>query len=91
MEATTTAKGQIVIPSALRKKYGIKEGTRIRIEEDENNQTILLKPVTQQSIGSFRGALHRRSGEKPLTQQLLEERAADLRKEEAKLAKHRPR
>jgi AbrB family looped-hinge helix DNA binding protein len=36
VETTATAKGQIVIPSSMRKKLGIKEGTRIQIELDED-------------------------------------------------------
>lgn len=35
METFATVKGQIVIPSSVRRKFGIKEGTRIQIEVDE--------------------------------------------------------
>ncbi len=59
METTATVKGQIVIPSALRRKYEIKEGTRIQIEDDEKNGVIVLKPITRAYIhrqrGMFRG------------------------------------
>ena len=55
METTATSKGQIVIPSSLRKKLGIKEGTRIQIELDENSGEIILKPITREHVHSLRG------------------------------------
>ncbi|MCA1576733.1 MAG: AbrB/MazE/SpoVT family DNA-binding domain-containing protein [Acidobacteria bacterium] len=55
METTATAKGQIVIPSSIRRKFDIKEGTRIQIEVDEDAHEIILKPITRQFIQSLRG------------------------------------
>ena len=55
METTATAKGQIVIPSSIRRKFEIKEGTRIQIEVDEDAHEIILKPITRQFIRSLRG------------------------------------
>lgn len=55
METTATSKGQIVIPSSVRRKFGIKEGTRIQIEVDEKAQQIVLKPITREYIHSLRG------------------------------------
>lgn len=55
MEATATAKGQIVIPSSIRRKLGIKEGTRIQIEADEKSHHIILTPITREYIFSLRG------------------------------------
>ena len=48
METRVTAKGQIVIPAELRRKYGIKSGTRIVITD--NGDSITLKPVTEQHL-----------------------------------------
>ena len=45
LETTATSKGQIVIPSSVRKKLGIKEGTRIQIELNEDTNAIVLKPI----------------------------------------------
>lgn len=53
METTATAKGQIVIPSSIRRRLGIKEGTRIQIEEKGNE--IILKPITREYVHSLRG------------------------------------
>ena len=50
-----TTKGQVVIPSAVRRKMGITEGTRIQVEVDEKHQRIILTPITRAYIDSFRG------------------------------------
>lgn len=55
METTATSKGQIVIPSSMRKKLGIREGTRIQIELDEDAKEIILTPITRDYIHSLRG------------------------------------
>ena len=55
METTATSKGQIVIPVEIRKKLGITEGTRIRVELDAATNQIILKPITRESIARLRG------------------------------------
>ena len=55
METTATSKGQIVIPSSMRRKLGIKEETRIQIELDEDTKEITLKPITREYVHSLRG------------------------------------
>jgi len=35
MDSYVTVKGQIVIPSQIRRKFGIKEGTRVQVDIDE--------------------------------------------------------
>jgi AbrB family looped-hinge helix DNA binding protein len=54
-ETTATSKGQIVIPSSLRRKFGIKEGTRIQIDANEKDGVITLRPITREYIHSVRG------------------------------------
>ena len=61
METTATSKGQIVIPAAIRRQFGIAEGTKIMVEVDEVNHYIILKPITRESIYALRG-LHRGKG-----------------------------
>ena len=73
METTATTKGQVVIPSSVRRKLGIKSGTRIRVELDEANGQIILKPITREYIHSLRGRLKGKG--------LLEELAAEKSKE----------
>lgn len=84
--AYVTSKGQLVIPAKIRRRFNIKKGTRVNFIEE--NGRILLQPVTREYIASFRGILKLRPGEKPATQQLLEDRAEDLRREEKKIARH---
>ena len=55
METIATVKGQIVIPSSVRRKLSIKPGTRIEIEVDEEHQRIILTPITREYIHSLRG------------------------------------
>ena len=55
METTATSKGQIVIPASIRRKFDIKDGTRIQIEVDEQAHEIILKPITREYIRSKRG------------------------------------
>lgn len=70
--STVTQKGQIVIPSKLRRKLGIRQGTQIAfIEEDER---LVLQPLTTEYVKSLRGAL--KGGRSPL-KTLFEERKRD--------------
>lgn len=55
METIATVKGQIVIPSSVRRKFGIKEGTRIQIQVDEDKRQIILTPITREYVNSLRG------------------------------------
>ncbi len=71
METHITVKGQIVIPAALRKKYGITEATRIVITDTGNE--IVLRPITAQYLRNLRGSL-KGSG---ALKMLMEERKKD--------------
>ena len=55
MESYMTVKGQLVIPSKIRRKLGMKEGTRVQVEVDEQAHRIILTPVTRDYIQSLRG------------------------------------
>ena len=55
MVTYATIKGQIVIPASVRRKLGIKQGTRIQIELDEEKRRIILTPITREYIHSLRG------------------------------------
>lgn len=55
METIATSKGQVVIPSKIRRKLGIKEGTYIQIDLDDLNKRIILTPVTREYVHSLRG------------------------------------
>lgn len=55
MITTATSKGQIVIPSAIRRKFGIKEGTQIQINVNDDATEIILTPITREYVHSLRG------------------------------------
>jgi len=65
MKTRVNAKGQIVIPAALRQKYGITEGTKI-ILIDNGDSIVLKKTVTEQYLRKLQGSLKGRGGLKVL-------------------------
>ncbi len=50
-----TSKGQLVIPSKLRKKFGIKPGTRVNFYEEKDG--IKIVPITSETIDANKGFL----------------------------------
>lgn len=74
METYATVKGQIVIPATLRRKYGIKNGTKIIVTDV--GDAIVLKPVTEQYLKSLQGSLKGKGGLKTL----MDERRNDKEK-----------
>lgn len=85
--AYVTSKGQVVVPARLRRKYGIKEGTRLNFTEE--NGRIIVQPVTKEFIDSFCGIFRSKPGEKSAVQELLEDRAAERVKDDRKAAEDR--
>ncbi|MCJ7433339.1 MAG: AbrB/MazE/SpoVT family DNA-binding domain-containing protein [Anaerolineales bacterium] len=75
METYATIKGQIVIPATLRRKYGIKNGTKIIVTDI--GDAIVLKPVTEQYLRNLQGSLKGKGGLKVL----VEERRNDRERE----------
>ncbi|MDP2999465.1 MAG: AbrB/MazE/SpoVT family DNA-binding domain-containing protein [Bryobacterales bacterium] len=71
MHTRATVKGQVLIPVALRRKYGITKGTRISITEEKGR--IVLQPITRDFIHSLMGSLKGTGA--------LEELMADRRRE----------
>lgn len=78
--ASVTSKGQLVVPARLRRRYGIKAGTKIRFIERPDG--ILFQPVTPEYIRSVCGML---SSDTSVTADLLEERARDREREDQAL------
>lgn len=67
--SVVTSKGQVVIPSKLRRKYGIKSGTLVHFYED--NGEMRLVPVTPELIDKNIGLLGTKG---KLMRALLEEK-----------------
>ena len=71
-----TSKGQIVIPSKLRRRFNIKKGTKLYIEE--RGDELVLKAVTPEYFEKKAGVLGTKG---KLSKALLEERSKDKERE----------
>jgi len=75
--ARVSSKGQVVIPAHIRRKFGIRKGTILLIEERDDG--IVMRPLTAAYFDRFAGIL---KGEDSLTEALLEERAREKARED---------
>ena len=79
--SVVTVKGQIVIPVEIRRKIGIRQGTKVFLEE--KNGDIIVHPATtdfyERACGILKGG--------GLTKMLLAERQKEKTREESKFAK----
>ena len=73
---TVTSKGQLVLPAKIRLRYGINRGTKISIEERENE--LILKPLTTAYLNKIAGILKTKG---KLAKKLLRERKRESKKE----------
>lgn len=74
-----TIKGQVVIPSRIRRRLGIKKGTKVCfIERDED---VVIRPLTKDYFEKMAGFL---KTDGVVTQTLLEIRKQDRIKEDEK-------
>ena len=80
MVTTATSKGQIVIPSTVRKKMGIKKGTQIIISTDDSEHTIILRPITGNAVRKFRGIFKMKNKNESVLDALKKERQRELKK-----------
>ena len=74
---TVSSKGQIIIPSEIRKKYKIKRGDKFELQELEGK--LVLTPVQNKPFVKLYGVL---KGETSLTGSLQKEHALEIEKEE---------
>ena len=70
--SVVTGKGQIVIPSKLRRKFGIKKGTQVYLYEREGE--IVIRPVTDEYIRALAGITGTKG---KLLKALMEEKAKE--------------
>jgi len=80
MQSKVSTKGWVVIPAALRKRYRLKPGTVVEFRDE--GEKILIVPRDSDPVEGLFGKL---AGRVSLTQALLEDRAAELKREEAEL------
>ncbi len=75
MSAVTSmasAKGQVLIPPALRRKQGIKPGTRLRLYEERGR--IVMEPVKPRTVDEAFGMLRGSGAMKVLIEERKRER-----------------
>lgn len=73
---TVSTRGQIIIPSEIRKKYNIKQGDRFELQ-DVDGKLLLVRAQGKPFIGLY-GAF---KGKKSLTRSLQKEHAWEIEKE----------
>ncbi|HYB93163.1 MAG TPA: AbrB/MazE/SpoVT family DNA-binding domain-containing protein [archaeon] len=56
-EVLVTRKGQITVPISLRRKYGIKEGMKITVEDSGSNIVLKVVPRFEDLIGIDAGKI----------------------------------
>ncbi len=71
-KSVVTVKGQIVIPSKLRRKFGIKRGTQVFLYD--RNGEIVIKPLTDEYLRSMAGFTGTKG---KLLKALMEEKARE--------------
>jgi AbrB family looped-hinge helix DNA binding protein len=73
--ATVTTKGQVIIPSRIRRKRGIKKGTRVTFIEKDGE--IIFRPISDDFIKRMAG-FARNKGELLIALKFDKERERDL-------------
>jgi len=53
--STVSSKGQLAIPARLRRKHGIKKGTRVSFIEEQGK--LILQPLTPEFVRSLCGSV----------------------------------
>jgi AbrB family looped-hinge helix DNA binding protein len=72
---TVSSRGQVVLPSGVRRKLGLRKGTRLHIVlSEESDKSILLRPVNHDVVEELRGILR---GKDEVLEYLEEERLKD--------------
>lgn len=75
MDTYMTVKGQVVIPSKIRRQLGVTDGTRIQVEVEESAQRIILTPITRAYVQGLRGKYRGKGLLKALAEEKSRERA----------------
>lgn len=77
-KAKISTKGWVVIPAALRRRYRLQPGTVVEFREE--GEKLFIIPSSLDPVEELFGKL---AGPVSLTEALLEDRAAELKREEA--------
>jgi AbrB family looped-hinge helix DNA binding protein len=75
--STLSAKGWVVIPSELRKKYGLRPGDKVNVREEDGR--IVVVPLLRDPIRELRGMF---KGGPSMTVELVEEHRREVEQDE---------
>ncbi len=78
---SVSSKGQLVIPSSIRKALGIEVNSKVRVTLSDDKTKVLLEPLPKDPIETLTGFF--KNYPHSLADELLKERRNDLGKEEA--------
>ncbi len=78
MKAMVTKRGQVSIPSDIRKKFNIEPESRVEWVTDGN--VIKVIPLPKDAVAAFKG----RGKKKYTSEQMIKDRCAERRKEDEK-------
>ena len=73
-EVLVTRKGQITVPISLRRKYGIKEGMKISVEDSGSNIVLKITPRFEDLIGCYFGKIDAKKAIEELDEMRSEDR-----------------
>lgn len=82
MKAKVSSKGWVVIPATLRRRHRLQPGAMVEFREEGDK--LLIVPARLEPVEELFGKL---AGPVSLTASLLDERAAELKREEAALCR----
>jgi AbrB family looped-hinge helix DNA binding protein len=77
-KVTISRKGQISLPAVIRKRFGLKEGDKLGVEE--KGDALLLRPLPEHPLLNMRGKF-KKEGQEKLTTLLLEDRQRERERE----------
>ena len=75
--ATVTSKGQITIPSRLRREFGLEQGTKLMVVPTEHG--LVLKKIELPSIEAFQERVQIREGTIELSMEQIDELVHEAR------------
>lgn len=81
-ETKVSSKGQVVIPSELRERYGLSQGTRAVWSEQKGR--LILTPI-ERLLDEIQGSLKPRPGEPTMFDEIFKERERERERERKKL------
>ena len=79
MRIRMSSKGQVVLPAAVRRKYGLSAGDELELADAGDH--LVVWPAAPDPVTRLQGFLSARPGETSLVDALLESRRADIASE----------